>query len=77
MTDTEKIQSFGDMVNATEKLTKPWRLALIITNCLWAIVFIAFILLAYLTPDTTYQYQEVDGQPQIQSTGSEVVTQGS
>lgn len=77
MTDTEKIQSFGDMVNATEKLTKPWRLALIITNCLWAVVFMAFILLAYLTPDTTYQYQEVDGQPQIQSTGSEVVTQGS
>ena len=77
MTDTEKIQSFGDMVNATEKLTKPWRLALIITNCLWAVVFMAFILLAYLTPDTTYQYQEVDGQPKIQSTGSEVVTQGS
>ena len=77
MTDTEKIQSFGDMVNATEKLTKPWRLALIITNCLWAVVFMAFILLAYLTPDTTYQYQEVDGHPQIQSTGSEVVTQGS
>lgn len=77
MTDTEKIQSFGDMVNATEKLTKPWRLALIITNCLWAVVFMAFILLAYLTPDTNYQYQEVDGQPQIQSTGSEVVTQGS
>lgn len=77
MTDTEKIQSFGDMVNATEKLTEPWRLALIITNCLWAVVFMAFILLAYLTPDTTYQYQEVDGQPQIQSTGSEVVTQGS
>lgn len=77
MTDNEKIRSFGDMVQATEKLTKPWRLALIITNALWAIVFLAFILLAYLTPDTTYQYQEVDGQPQIQSTGSEVVTQGS
>lgn len=77
MDDNEKIQSFGDMVEATEKLTKPWRWALIITNCLWAIVFMAFILLAYLTPDTTYQYQEVDGQPQIQSTGSEVVTQGS
>lgn len=77
MDDNEKIQSFGDMVEATEKLTKPWRWALIITNCLWAIVFMAFILLAYLTPDTTYQYQEVDGQPQIHSTGSEVVTQGS
>lgn len=76
MTDHEKIQSFGDMVNATEKLTKPWRIALIVTNILWALVFTAFILLAYLTPDTTYQYQEVDGQAQVQSTGSEVVTQG-
>lgn len=77
MTDNEKIRSFGDMVQATEKLTKPWRLALIITNALWAIVFLAFILLAYLTPDTAYQYQEVEGQAQVQSTGSEVVTQGS
>lgn len=76
MNNTEKIQSFGDMVQATENLTKPWRMALIITNCLWAIVFLAFILLAYLTPDTTYQYQEIDGHPQVQSTGSEVVTQG-
>lgn len=73
MNDTEKVQSFNDMVNATEKLTKPWRWALIITNFLWAVVFIAFILLAYLTPDTTYQYQ--DGDYQLQSTGSEVVTQ--
>lgn len=77
MEDKEKIQSFGDMVQATEKLTKPWRIALIVTNVLWALVFAAFILLAYLTPDTTYQYQEVEGQAQVQSTGSEVVTQGS
>lgn len=77
MDDKEKIQSFGDMVDATERLTKPWRIALLVTNLLWALVFTAFILLAYLTPDTTYQYQEVEGQAQVQSTGSEVVTQGS
>lgn len=77
MDDKEKIQSFGDMVDATERLTKPWRIALLVTNLLWAVVFAAFILLAYLTPDTTYQYQEVEGQAQVQSTGSEVVTQGS
>lgn len=76
MDDKEKIQSFGDMVDATERLTKPWRIALLVTNLLWALVFAAFILLAYLTPDTTYQYQEVEGQAQVQSTGSEVVTQG-
>lgn len=76
MTDNDKIQSFGDMVDATEKLTKPWRFALIITNVLWAVVFLAFILLAYLTPDSTYQYQELDSQSQVQSTGSEIVTNG-
>ena len=68
MNDSEKIQSFSDLVNAAERLTKPWRWALIITNCLWAVVFLAFILLAYLTPETTYQ--------QVQSTGSEIVTNG-
>lgn len=75
MNDEEKVQSFSDMVNATEKLTKPWRLALVITNVLWAVVFLAFILLAYLTPDTSYQMQDFEGQSQTQSVGSEVVTQ--
>ena len=72
MTDKEKIESFGDMVEATERLTKPWKWAVILTNALWAAVFLAFILMAYLTPDTTYQYQEFDTQTQMQSTGSEV-----
>lgn len=74
MTDNEKIQSFGDMVDATERLTKPWRVAMMFTNALWALVFLAFIFLAYLTPDTTYQMQ--NGETQVQSTGTEVVTQG-
>lgn len=77
MTDDEKIQSFVDMVKATEKLARPWRIALLLTNVLWALVFTIFILMAYLTPETTYQYQEVDGQPQVQSTGSEVVTEAA
>lgn len=76
MDDKEKVQSFGDMVEAAEKLTKPWRRALIITNALWAGVMIAFILLAYLSPDTTYQTQEFDGHTQVQSSGTEVVTRG-
>lgn len=76
MDDKEKIQSFGDMVNATEKLTKPWRFALLVTNALWAIALIAFIMLAYLTPDTSYQYQDFDGTTQYQTTGTETVTQG-
>ncbi len=76
MTDKEKIQSFGDMVQATEKLTRSWRLALLITNILWALVFLAFILLAYLTPDTSYQVQDFEQQTQTQSAGTEVVTRG-
>lgn len=51
--------------------------SLLVTNLLWALVFAAFILLAYLTPDTSYQYQDFEGQAQVQSAGSEVVTQGS
>ena len=65
------------MVDAAERLTKPWRIALLVTNLLWALVFAAFILLAYLMPDTSYQYQDFEGQAQVQSAGSEVVTQGS
>lgn len=77
MDHQENIQNFNDMVNATEKLTKPWRIALVITNVLWAVALIAFIGLAYLTPDTSYQYQDFEGNEQVQSTGTEVVTQGS
>jgi len=76
MDDSEKIQSFSDLVEATEKLTKPWRVALFVTNVLWAAVFCAFILLAYLTPDTSYQMQNFEGQSQVQTTGTETVTHG-
>lgn len=76
MSDKENIQNFGDMVNATESLTKPWRIALFVTNLLWAAVFAAFIFLAYLTPDTSVQSQDFEGQTQYQSVGSEVVTEG-
>lgn len=76
MDNKEAIQNFGDMVSATERLTKPWRVALIITNILWAVVFSAFIMLAYLTPDTSYQSQDFENQIQVQSTGTEIVTNG-
>lgn len=49
--DLEKdIQYFDRMVSGAEKLIKPWRFSLILTNLFWAVVFTAFILLAYLTP---------------------------
>lgn len=69
MENKEAVQNFGDMVNATEKLTKPWRWALVITNALWAIVFTAFIMLAYLTPETVYQSQDYQAQNQQQASG--------
>lgn len=75
MSDTEKIQSFGDMVDAAERLTKPWRIALIVTNFLWAVCFLAFILLAYLTPVEMEQGQQLPDGTQSQSY-SEGVTGG-
>lgn len=67
MPDNEKIQSFGDMVEATEKLTKPWRIALFLTNILWAVVLFSLILLAYLTPVEMEQGQNIPDGSQTQS----------
>ena len=83
MSDTEKIQSFGDMVEATDKMSTPWRetvfklvRALILTNLFWTVVLSAFIWFAYMAPDTTYQTQEFEGHQQMQSSGTDVVTRG-
>ena len=83
MKNNKKIQSFGDMVDATDKMSSPWRetvfklvRALILTNLFWAAVLSVFIWFAYMAPDTTYQTQEFDGHQQFQSSGTEVVTQG-
>lgn len=67
MNDTEKIKSFGDMVDATERLTKPWRWALIITNLLWAIVAILLVSYAYLVPAEMTQEQDFPSQHQTQT----------
>lgn len=82
MTDNEKIQSFGDMVDATDKMSAPWRetvfklvKALVITNLLWAVVLGLFIWFAYMTPVEMEQGQQFDQQTQSQSY-SEGVTNG-
>lgn len=74
MTDNDKIQSFGDMVDATEKMSAPWRetvnrliRALILTNLFWAVVLAAFIAFAYLTPVEFEQAQQFDEHTQNQS----------
>lgn len=82
MTDNEKIQSFGDMVDATEKMSAPWRetvqkliKALIFTNAFWAVVLALFIWFAYMTPVEMEQGQQFDEHTQNQSY-SEGVTGG-
>lgn len=76
MTDTEKVQSFGEMVESTRKLTKPWIIALIVTNALWAAVTFSLIWFAYMTPIDVDQAQDFDGHTQNQGY-SQGVTQGS
>ncbi len=74
MDDKEKIQSFGDMVEATERMSNPWRetvfklvKALVLTNLLWALVLGAFIWFAYMTPTKVEQGQNFDEHTQSQS----------
>lgn len=66
MDDKEKIQSFGDMVDATRKLTKPWIIALIVTNVLWAFIVGMLVWFAYMTPVEMSQEQDLTGQQQTQ-----------
>lgn len=67
MTENEKIQSFGDMVEAARKLTKPWIISLIVTNILWAAVTFALVWFAYMAPIDVEQTQDFPNQTQTQS----------
>lgn len=68
MSDTEKdVQYFDKMVNGADKLIAPWRISLILTNLFWAVVFAAFIMLAYLTPTEMEQKQDFPTQQQEQA----------
>jgi len=89
MTDNEKIQNFGDMVDAVEKLTKPiqeenerlhGQIDKLHRQMWWerivlGVILLAFILLAYLTPVEMEQGQDFTGSTQEQSY-SEGVTGG-
>lgn len=66
MNDTEKVLSFGEMVESTRRLTKPWIIALIITNALWAAVTFSLIWFAYMAPIDMEQAQDFTGQYQTQ-----------
>lgn len=73
--DNEKIQNFADMVDATEKLVKPWRIISIVTNVLWAIIVAMLIWFAYMSPVDMGQNQDFTNQVQGQ-TYTEGVTSG-
>ncbi len=45
MNDREAIESFGDMVKAAERLSRPWRTAFFLSNLLWAAAFLIRALL--------------------------------
>ncbi len=79
MDDKEKIQSFGDMVDATEKMSAPWRkvnliqlIALVLTNLFWAIIVGMLVYYAYMTPIEVTQNQDLTEQQQTQEYSSGV-----
>jgi hypothetical protein len=41
---SEKRREFSDLVRAAEKLITPWKVALIVSNTLWAVLFALAIL---------------------------------
>lgn len=68
MDNKEMIRNFGDMVEATERMSKPWQeelksqkkhslILFIVTNVCWAIVFVFLIYNMYKPVETTTQYQ--------------------
>lgn len=74
MEDKEKIQNFGDMVDATERLAAPYKkfalgsiIALIATNLLWAIIVALLVCFAYMTPAEMSQEQDLTTQQQTQT----------
>lgn len=81
MTDDDKIRSFGDMVDAVEKLTKPTQdenvrlhqqIDKMHSQMWWerivfGVILLAFVAFAYLTPVEVKQNQELPEGTQGQS----------
>jgi hypothetical protein len=40
MSNEDKRLEFADLTKAVEKLSKPWRIAFVVSNLLWAAVFV-------------------------------------
>lgn len=74
MNDNEKIQSFGDMVDATERMSKPWQDAVrrlvwltVATNLFWMVIVAMLVWFAYMTPAEMSQEQDLTTQHQTQT----------
>ena len=63
----KQIENFGDMVNAVEAITKPWRKAFWLYNIVWAIIVALLISYAYLVPSEMSQEQDMVTQHQAQT----------
>lgn len=74
MDNKEKVISFGEMAEATQKLNRPWIIfcglllaALVLSNALWAFVHYKQLKFAYETPVEFEQGQQFEQQTQTQS----------
>lgn len=81
MDENEKIQNFRDMVNASNKISKPWIIfcalllaALILTNAIWGFVHWKQLQYAYMTPEEFTQEQKFDEHQQTQQHSSGVTS---
>jgi flagellar biosynthesis/type III secretory pathway M-ring protein FliF/YscJ len=75
MQEHEKEMSFfKEMVDANEKTAKRWQLALIISNALWAVIVLVFILLWFFTPYEV-DFEQNQEQPDQQQ-GQEYAQRG-
>lgn len=63
----KQIENFGDMVNAVEAITKPWRKAFWLSNIVWAIIVALLISYIYLVPSEMSQEQDITEQHQTQT----------
>lgn len=66
MDEKEKVETFGEMVTVTERLVKPWKIAMLLTNILWALIVAMLVWMAYMAPVTMEQTQDFTQQTQDQ-----------
>lgn len=73
MDNKEMIQNFGDMVEATERMSKPWQeelksqkkhslILMLATNLFWMIIVGMLIVFAYIPVETTTSYSQNQNQ---------------